>query len=199
MRENILFTDRGYLSSSIASELSSTVNISYHPGDIRTLTSISDQIDTIMHFAAPSDIYDFADKERVVTTIVEGTINMVNLAKTHHAKLVFASTMGVYERELSNAYTTSKLAMENYIKSVYNKYIILRIPRVYSKCRRKGLMRQIRENKIPPQDMNNVVEFITLQDFIDQTIPALNKIGTTHEYNITNRRTIEDIKQWIEE
>lgn len=199
MSGSVMFTDRGYLSRSIVSEISSTVNITYYPNDIRTITPIGDQIDTIMHFASPSDVYDFNDKEKVVTTIVDGTINMINIAKEHHAKLIFASTMGVYEGELSDIYTTSKLAMENYIKSVYNNYIILRIPRVYSKCRKKGLMRQIRDNTIPAGDMDNIISYITLQDFVDQTLPILRHTNITHEYEIKHKKSIREIKQWIGE
>jgi nucleoside-diphosphate-sugar epimerase len=188
--------EHGYLAHALITELGIN-NVMSYGTDVREYRVFSD-LDTILHFASPSDHDEFKDKQKTASTIINGTINLLKVAKYNNAKFVFASTMGVYSPVIDDVYSTCKLAMENYIKSVYNKYVILRIPRVYSKCRKKGLMRQIRENTIPETDMNNVVEYITLQDFVNQTLPVLDQTNMTHEYKITQKKSIREIKQWIE-
>ena len=59
-------------------------------------------------------------------------------------------------------------------------------------------MRQINENIIPEKDMDNNIEFITIKDFIEQTLSILDYNNITHEYKITQNKSIRDIKQWIE-
>lgn len=189
-----LFTggQRGYLAGALKQHVIGS-NVDY--GDILNISDNVSNFDNMYHFAGPSDVYDFKDAARVVDVIVNGTINMIELTKKHDAKFIFASTAGALQPD--NIYCHCKLLMENYIKSVYNNYIILRIPRVYSKCRKKGLMRQIRENIIPADDMNNVIEYITLKEFVDQTKPILASTNITHEYDVTNKKSIQEIKQWI--
>ena len=189
---------RGYLAGGLYNILCDTENCRIHHGDVRQSVHYQD-ISTILHFASPSEHPEFLDRSRTRSTIINGTLNMLELAKQNDAKFVFASTMGVCDVQPDNIYTSCKLKMENYIKSVYNNYIILRIPRVYSKCRKKGLMRRIRDNTVPEADMDRMIEFITLDDFIVQTLPVLPKCNITHEYEITQRRSIREIKQWINE
>ena len=169
-------------------------NIIYYEGDVREPKQYKN-IDTIIHFASPSDSIEFKDRFKTCTTIIEGTINMINIAIDNNAKIIFASTMGIHEHDIDNIYTTSKLAMENYISSVYNNYVILRIPRVYDKDRKKGLMNSIRNNAIPEEDLDNVVEFITLDEFVEQTIPALDLHCHVFEYDVHHSMTIRNIKR----
>lgn len=178
----------------------------YHYGNILKAHENSEyfnDIDTVYHFAGPSDTFDFLDQKRTASTIIEGTTRLLKLAMRNNARFIFTSTMGVYNAEMNDIYCTCKLAMENYIRSVYNNYIILRVPRVYSKCRQKGLMRKIRDNLIPEKDMKNQVEFITLEDFVDQTLSVLDdvyyhrQVELVHEYTITQKKTIQEIKDII--
>lgn len=187
----------GYLARGLIPFLNNAEIVLYDH-DVREFHLYND-IDMILHFASPSDISEFQDEIRTTTTIIDGTLNMVKLAHDNSCKLVYASTMGVKDVNEYDVYSSSKLAMENYIKCVYNNYVILRIPRVYSKCRPKGLMRQIRENTIPEEDMSKQIEFITLQDFVNQTIPLLEKTNIIHEYEITNKETIRQISTWVKE
>lgn len=198
VNKQILVTGgNGYLASNLIRTLDKDNTIILYDGDVCVYKQYSD-IDVILHFASPSDIYGFSDQKKTVTTIVDGTLNMLKIAINNSAKLIYASTMGIHSIDLSNDfYSSCKLAMEHYIKSVYNNYIILRIPRVYSKCRKKGLMRQIRENTIPDDDMSNSIEYITIEDFVDQTTPILDYANVVHEYKITQTRTISEIKNWI--
>ena len=189
----------GYLARGLIPFLNNAEIVLYDH-DVREFHSYDD-IDMILHFASPSDASEFQDEIKTTTTIIDGTFNMVKLAQNNRCKLVYASTMGVNYVNMYDVYSTAKLAMENYIKSVYNNYTILRIPRVYSKCRTKGLMKQIRENTIPEKDMSEQIEFITLQDFIDQTLPVINLEQTkiVHEYKITNKQSLRQISTWVKE
>ena len=194
--KNILVTgESGYLATALIKQLKNNNIISFN-GDVREYKAFSN-IDMVLHFASPSDGFEFKDKQRTASTIIKGTVNLLEVAKYNDAKFVFASTMGVYRPAIDDIYCTCKLAMENYIKSVYNNYIVLRIPRVYSKCRQKGLMRQIKENLIPERDMKKRIEFITLSDFIAQTLSVLDMTNIIHEYSITQRKTIQEIKSTI--
>lgn len=185
-------SERGYLASELKKYISGH-NTDY--GDVLEINNTISNIDNMFHFAGPSDVHDFKDSINTVNTIITGTINTLTLAIKFGAKYIFASTQGVTQPD--NLYCHSKLLVEDLIKSSYNNYIILRIPRVYSKCRKKGLMKQIRDNMIPDMDMNKQIEFITLRDFIDQTLPVLKQTNVTHEYTITNKKTIGEIAEWI--
>lgn len=186
----------GYLCSNLMKHLPG--EIVKYDGDVRTYRHY-ENISTVVHFAGPSDTFDFNDREKTVTTIIDGTINLLNLTKSNSAKFIFASTMGVHFASTNDIYSSCKLAMEQYIKNTYDNYLILRIPRVYSKCRNKGLMKKIKNNMIPLHDYNNIVNYITLQEFIDQTKNILHKQNLTHEYKITQSKTIEEIIQWVKE
>lgn len=195
---NILITGaRGYLGSSIIDGLSNH-NIIEFSGDVRYVKAY-EKIDTIYHFAGPSDRCDFKDKYKTATTIIDGTINMVRLAKEHDAALVFASTMGVHTYDVHDMYCSCKRAMEHYIESILTKYHILRIPRVYSKSRKKGLMRQLRYKSVRPQDMNNVVQFLPLNSFVKQTHEIVDSgLYGIHEYTGLVSDTIKGIQKRYE-
>jgi nucleoside-diphosphate-sugar epimerase len=152
------------------------------------------KIDNIFHFAGPSDDYDFMDETKTIKTIINGTINVLNLAKKNNSKFIFASTLGV-ETPTENVYCTSKFLMEKYIKNNYNNWVILRIPRVYDKTRNKGLMKKIRLNDIPDKDLDKKIKFITLNSFINQTLDVVKQQNIIYNYNNLKCETIANIKK----
>ena len=187
----------GYLANELIRNLSRHDIVLYRH-DVRDLHMYSD-IDMILHFASPSDNEEFNDTHKTSTTIIDGTMNMVKIAQANKCKLVYASTMGVYNPLLTDTYCICKAAMDNYIRSVYNNYIILRIPRVYSKCRKKGLMKQIKNKSIPESDYNNVIKFISLESFVQQTLPVLTNHNQVLEYDVNMSMSIREIEQWVTE
>jgi nucleoside-diphosphate-sugar epimerase len=195
---NILITGaRGYLGSSIIEGLSGHDIIEFS-GDVRYVKTF-EKIDMVYHFAGPSDRCDFKDKYKTTTTIIDGTINMVRLTKEHDATLVFASTMGVHTYDINDMYCSCKRAMEHYIQSNLKKYYILRIPRVYSKCRQKGLMKQLRNDTVPDRDMNKSVQFLPLDLFVNQTNMIINNGSFgVYEYTDLITDTIGGIKKRYE-
>jgi nucleoside-diphosphate-sugar epimerase len=189
--ETNIFTgaERGFLASNLKKHIKGA-NINY--GNV-LLSKQYDNIDKIFHFAGPSDDFDFEDSETVVDVIVNGTINMLQLAKQTNAKFIFASTKGV--ETPNNVYCYSKLLMEKYIQNNYDNYIILRIPRVYDKTRKKGLMKKLRLNLVPEKDMNNQIEFLTLNNFIEQTLKVVNSENIVYNYKDLHCDTIANIKK----
>ena len=192
--KKILLTGgNGFLGKHLCKALSINNDIIVYDKDIRLpITDILD-IDTIIHLASPTDFEDLKDANKVVTTIIDGTLNMLNLARKTKSKFIFASTMGVYEKDLYYNYGNCKLSMENYIINTYKEYIILRIPRVYDKSKIKGLMKQLRRGTVKGSDLNNIVNFIYIDEFIDQTLKYINNINGVYEYINIQQDTIRNI------
>ena len=192
---------KGYLCSNLCNAIPGEYeHLSY---DVRGINDVMiPEHDSILHFACPSDRDGFQDKKRLVTTIIDGTCNLVNISNKFGSKLIFASSKSV-ERDPEkyasyiDVYADLKLAMEHYIQAVCKKYVILRIPRVYSPCRDKGLMKCIKNNEIPPRDMDNIVEYITLDNFVNQTKLMLHEENVICNYTITKKETIRDITRWV--
>lgn len=189
MKTNI-FTggEKGFLASSLKKQIE---GINHDYGDV--LLYKYTNVDKIFHFAGPSDDFDFNNNKKVIDVIVNGTINMVQLAKQSNAKLIFASTKGV--ENPNNVYCYSKLLMEKYIQDNYDDWIILRIPRVYDKSRKKGLMKKLRLGLVPEQDLTNKIEYITLNNFINQTLKVVNQRNIVYNYNNLYSETISNIKK----
>jgi|TARA_B110000908_G_C10254729_1_gene454594 nucleoside-diphosphate-sugar epimerase len=192
--KKILLTGgNGFLGKHLCKYLSTNNDIIVYDKDIRLpITEILD-IDTIIHLASPTDFEDLKDANKVVTTIIDGTLNMLNLARKTKSKFIFASTMGVYDKNLYYNYGNCKLSMENYIINTYKEYIILRIPRVYDKSKIKGLMKQLRRGTVKESDLNNIVNFIYIDEFIDQTLKYINNKNGVYEYINIQQDTIRNI------
>ena len=192
--KKILLTGgNGFLGKHLCKYLSTNNDLIVYDKDIRLpITEILD-IDTIIHLASPTDFEDLKDANKVVTTIIDGTLNMLNLARKTKSKFIFASTMGVYEKNLYYNYGNCKLSMENYIINTYKEYIILRIPRVYDKSKIKGLMKQLRRGTVKESDLNNIVNFIYIDEFIDQTLKYINNKNGVYEYINIQQDTIRNI------
>ncbi|MAF36188.1 hypothetical protein CL622_03665 [archaeon] len=193
---NILVTgEYGFLASALIDSLTKIHNLIMYDHDVRYYKSF-ENIDIILHFASPSDRVEFTNREKVTTTIIDGTINMVNIAKENNAVLVFASTMGVYTYDIDDVYCSCKRAMEHYILSTCDRYVILRIPRVYHKTRDKGLMRLLRTGNVSEEQMCNNVEFLDLSEFTKQTVRALrDNTNQIFEYNNMQNKSVQEIKE----
>ena len=188
-----LFTgsEKGFLGSNIKKRVNGN-NINY--GDILEENIFLDKkFDKVYHFAGPSDDFDFKNSKKTIETIIIGTMNMLKIAKNYKAKFIFASTKGV--EEPNNVYCYSKLLMEKYIQENYDNWVILRIPRVYDKTRKKGLMKKLRLNLVSNKDMNNKIEFLTLDKFINQTLTVDKQRNIVYNYKDLYCKTIKSIKK----
>jgi len=187
-----LFTgaEKGFLGSNIKKNVK---GVNLHYGNIlKKNIFLRKKCNNIYHFAGPSDDFDFKNSKKTVETITIGTINMLELAKKNKAKFIFASTKGV--ENPNNIYCYSKLLMEKYIQDNYDNWVILRIPRVYDKTRKKGLMKKLRLNMVIDDDMLIKIEYLTLNSFIEQTLKVVNQCNVIYNYSDTNVSTIYEIK-----
>ena len=188
MEINLVTGSRGFLCGHLCQYLDDPIDY----GNVLNYYKIS-HIDSVYHFAGPSDDYDFADSEKTLDTIINGTCNMLRVAQENNAKFIFASTAGA--QAPNNLYCYAKLCMEKYIVDNYDNYVILRIPRVYDRSRKKGLMKKLRRGEVPERDMNNVVEYITLESFLMQTLEILFHKNIVYNYTNIQVNTIRDISQ----
>jgi nucleoside-diphosphate-sugar epimerase len=186
MEINLVTGSRGFLCGHLCKHLPNTLDY----GNVLNYYDIN-YVDAVYHFASPSDDYDFADSNKTIDTIVNGTINMLKVAQKNNAKFIFASTLGV--ESPNNVYCYSKLLMEKYIIDNYDNYVILRVPRVYDKSRKKGLMKKLRLNMVPQSDNNNTVDYITLDSFINQTLAASKNKNIVYSYMSMSSNTIGEI------
>ena len=192
--KKILLTgSNGFLGKHLYKALSIHNDVIEYNKDVRLPITDNLDIDTIIHLASPTDFEDLKDSNKVVTTIIDGTCNILDLANKTKSKFIFASTMGIYEKDTRYAYGNCKLAMENYITSTNDNYVILRIPRVYHKSKIKGLMKRLRRGMINSADLNNTVNFIYIDEFLDQTIKCIDHTNIVYEYINIKKDTIKNI------
>jgi nucleoside-diphosphate-sugar epimerase len=186
MEINLVTGSRGFLCGHLCKHLIDPLDY----GDVLHYYYI-DHIGTVYHFAGPSDDYDFKDANKTLNTIVNGTLNMLNVAKHNQAKFIFASTAGV--ENPNNVYCYSKRLMEQYIIDNYDNYVILRIPRVYDSSRKKGLMKKLRLGHVAQNDLSNVTHYITLDSFLEQTMNAIHYKNIIYNYNNIQSNSIQEI------
>ena len=192
--KKILLTGcNGFLGKHLYKALSINNNVIGYSKDVRLPITENFDIDVVIHLASPTDFEDLKDGNKVVTTIIDGTLNMLDLANKTNSKFIFASTMGIYDKDTTYAYGNCKLSMENYITCTNDNYVILRIPRVYHKSKVKGLMKRLRRGMISPIDYNNTVNFIYIDEFLKQTINCINDDNIIYEYVNIHTDTIKNI------
>jgi nucleoside-diphosphate-sugar epimerase len=177
--------ERGFLLSSVIGELDGEI-IPYEQGKSYR------NIDYVLHFASPSDRYDFEDKRTMANTMVDYSMSIVQECNRNNAKFIFASSeaAGV----MTNEYGVYKRFLEQYIQATVYDYLIYRIPRVYGSDRKKGLMKQLRLDDVPPMDMFKRVEYIHISDFKTWFINNLTKHGIICYNSEYRNNTIQEIR-----
>lgn len=150
-------------------------------------------IDMIIHFGSPTDVYDFEDKEGMATGMIDLTVDLVQIAIKNNAKFVFASSMAV--DFLDDDYGVYKKAMEQYIQALVPQHLIMRIPRVYGKDKHKGLMKRIRNDDIGPDDWDKEIQYITIEDFRGWFHEILSIYGVKYYEGKYKKNTIQEIKE----
>lgn len=177
---------KGFLFSNISDLLGGTV-VPYNYG------SRYFGIGMVIHFASPSDRYDFPDKQNMAFTMVDYSQSILEEAINNNAKFVFASSVAA--EMLVDDYGVYKRFFEQYIQAKTDNHLILRIPRVYSKQRNKGLMKQLRLGDVPAKDMNRPVDYIDIEDFKVWFIDNIDKTGIISYNKGFRRHTIQEIKE----
>ena len=186
MEINLVTGSRGFLCGHLYKHLANHLDY----GNVLDYYTIN-HVGTVYHFAGPSDDYDFINAEQTLKTIINGTLNMIKVAKENQAKFIFASSAGA--ENPNNVYTHAKKCMECYIQNNCDDYVILRIPRVYDKSRKKGLMKTLRNGDVPAEHMNNIVQYITLPSFIKQTLVASTLTNAIYNYTNLKSNSIKEL------
>jgi len=148
--------------------------------------------DCIVHFGSPSCLNEFSKAS--TDQMIEDT---KELLKMPHNNIIFASSMGTEipsDNLYQQMYNNAKCECERLIIESRKKYCILRIPRVYGPSRRKGLIQSLRKNEVLKEDYNKVIEYLDIQDFIEETQNININYNIIH-YNNLRTNTIKEIKE----
>ncbi len=138
--------------------------------DISKPFELNSNFDIIFHEAAITDPR-FENDEETIRANIEGFKNIIELAKKNNAKLVYASTAGLYgngtvpmkedqKKEILSAYGKSKLEIDNMAEKLFNemhivgsRYFNVFGPREAHKGRPASMIyhlsKQMKENKNP--------------------------------------------------
>jgi len=125
------------------------------------------KLSKIVHLASVSESREFLNLNKTSTVMIDFTIDIINLSKNLDIELIFSSSMAVeYLGGEKDIYGVYKKFAEYYIKSNLPKWKILRIPRIYGKDRKKGLMRTLREGTFKG-NLSDEVEYVDIDVFIN--------------------------------
>jgi len=91
-------------------------------------------------------------------------------------------------------YNRAKKKCEKLIINSGKNYTILRIPRIYGKSRSKGLIQDLKLNKVPKSDFNKTIEYLDISRFVIQTNNIKVNNSIIH-YKYLSKNTIKFIKE----
>ncbi len=165
--------------------------------DISKSFEIEEEFDVIFHQAAITDPR-FEDDNEMVRANVEGFKNIITLAQKNNAKLIYASTAGLYgngpvpmkedqEKEVLSAYGKSKIKMDEMASELFDKMHIVGLryfnvfgPREAHKGRPASMIyhlsNQIKEGKRPRifKHGEQKRDHIYIKDAVEATLQAVN-------------------------
>lgn len=164
---NAIMLGAGYLGSAIIQTIPRNWFTAVSADHAIQLSKTYD-ISEIWNFACPTDNFD-ANFDRLLDT-VELTRQCVKFCIENDAKLIYASSWGSQYIHLSTGfeklYGALKLVNEIITQQLYNS-LILRIPRVYSYGKNKGLIRELKEGTYTSEPLE-IRDFMTLEDFVEK-------------------------------
>ena len=165
--------------------------------DVSKNFDINEKFDVIFHQAAITDPR-YPNDDETYSKNIQGFKNMIELAKKNNAKLIYASTAGLYgnspvpmkedqKKEILSVYGKSKLKMDNMAEKLFDKIHIVGLryfnvfgPREAYKGRPASMVyhlgKQIKAGKKPRlfKFGEQKRDHIYVKDAVDATILALN-------------------------
>ena len=174
-------------------------DVEFVKGDITDFTYLSKEsrdMDVIYHLAAISRVLESVKHPRLCfDTNVTGTFNVVEAAREHGCKIIYASSREVYgdaqylpvdevhPLNPKNPYGASKLAAEHMIRamaSAYDtRYAIIRLANVYGKGDFSRVIPTFLHNIRKSEDLviygspSKIIDFIHVNDVVDALIACL--------------------------
>lgn len=162
--------------------------------------------------ASPSDMEDFKNIKETNISMIDQPLKNIKMIMNQSEKkqiyFIFMSSIGATiqdSNKFQNNYNLNKKCLEEYLmdKDIKDrlKSCIFRVPRVYSPKRNKGLIKKIKDNKIPDSDLNNKVEFMELNNFLKEVELNIISIITDpdrnlhHVFEFKNNLKIKSIKE----
>ena len=190
--------------------------------DVSENFEINEKFDVIFHQAAITDPRHPNDEETYKKNI-EGFKNIISLAKKNNAKLIYASTAGLYgngpipmkedqEKEILSVYGKSKLEMDNIAEKLFDKMHIVGLryfnvfgPREAYKGRPASMIyhlaKQIKANKNPRLFKwgEQKRDHIYVKDVVDATIKAMHKKSGIYNIGTGIATTFNDLVKILNE
>lgn len=207
MSKILITGSNGFIGKKLKYFLLKDNEIFEYNGDIRKPINFDDNFNVIIHLAAKTSILDSLKNPLETMEInVLGTLNVLELAKSKKAKVIFLSTAGVYDVSSKpvnenfsinpkNAYVQSKNLGEELCKFYSNVYgvccVILRLFNVYGyPCKdnriTQDLMDSLLNNKqVELSSPNNVRDYVHLDDVLEVIKLAVN-YNSENKFDIFN-------------
>lgn len=201
MKDRVLITGyKGYL----ATHIQDNINLDYiiFDGDTADISNWEKYYYTnvkyVMHFGSVgsvgSNLDRYSDKE-IQKSIINSINNAILYCNATKSILIEASSEAIlYNGE--DSYTKYKKESHVRVLNSCDKYISYIIPRVYSKDRNTGVIRKLKDSLVPLHDMNNIVNYINIKQFIKQFKKELyynkNKVV---RFKDLHRSTLKTLKE----
>ena len=190
--------------------------------DVSKPFELNENFDVIFHEAAMTDPR-FENDNETIRANIEGFKNIITLAKKNNAKLIYASTAGLYgngsvpmkesqEKEILSAYGKSKLMMDNMAKELFNKMHIVGLryfnvfgPREAHKGRPASMVyhlsKQIKAGKNPRifKYGEQKRDHIYVKDSVDATIKAVDAESGIYNVGTGIATTFNDLIKTLNE
>ena len=164
---NAIMLGAGYLGSEIVAKIPRNWHIAKSIDDINRLNGIYD-ISEIWNFGCPTDDFE-ANFDRLIDT-VELSRNCVKFCSENNVKLIYASSWGAqyihFTSGFEKLYGALKLVNEFIVQRCPDS-LILRIPRVYSYNKNKGIIKELKDGAYIGEPLE-IRDFMTLGDFMQE-------------------------------
>jgi len=168
------------------------------------LSFFNKEIDFIFHLAAQINLrYSFENPPNDADVNIVGSLNVIQLAKKHNAKLIFASTGGALYSDTLNEppwntwanidpkspYSLAKHTVERYLKILEVKHVILRLSNVYGPRQNHkgeaGVVSIFINNILDGKDLTIFGDGSQTRDFIyvDDVVEAFIGAVSLHPHN----------------
>lgn len=191
MKDKILITgSTGYLGKHIMNYIDAEFIIVHERFNDLNIFDYSDlNIDYVFHIGGPNKV--MGHDNEMYSSIVDGTNKIIDLSILLDAKLVYFSTMGIYN--VSNIYERYKLEATLNIINKSNSYKILLVPRVYSSDRSDGLIGRLKVKLVNRGDFLKKIIYSDLDDFLYR-VSSCYKLDTKIDRFNNVKSSILDIK-----